>query len=153
VWCFFTNYTSAKSHDLLATRYACATFPWFAMQRQAHVRGTVEKVSPAETAAYWASRPRGSQLGAWASPQSRAVNSRATLESALANVERQFADAERGTGAAALGWLADSAADRGVLAGPAGSDARPAGLRTGGRRVADPASRTVNVKRAGLLVS
>jgi pyridoxamine 5'-phosphate oxidase len=92
---FFTNYTSSKSHDLLATRFACATFPWFAMQRQAHVRGTVEKVSPAETATYWASRPRGSQLGAWASPQSRAVTSRATLESALANVERQFADAER----------------------------------------------------------
>ena len=92
---FFTNYTSSKSHDLLATRFASATFPWFAMQRQAHVRGTVEKVSPAETAAYWANRPRGSQLGAWASPQSRAVTSRTTLDSALANVERQFADAER----------------------------------------------------------
>lgn len=92
---FYTNYTSSKSHDLLATRYASATFPWFAMHRQAHVRGTVEKVSHAETAAYWASRPRGSQLGAWASPQSRAVQSRATLNAALANVERQFADAER----------------------------------------------------------
>ena len=92
---FFTNYTSAKSHDLLATRFASATFPWFGMQRQAHVRGPVEKVSPAETAAYWASRPRGSQLGAWASPQSRAVTSRSTLETALANVERQFAEAEQ----------------------------------------------------------
>ena len=92
---FFTNYTSAKSHDLLATRFASATFPWFGMQRQAHVRGPVDKVSPAETAAYWASRPRGSQLGAWASPQSRAVSSRSTLETALANVERQFADAEQ----------------------------------------------------------
>lgn len=92
---FFTNYTSAKSHELQATRFACATFPWFGMQRQAHVRGTVEKVSSAETAAYWASRPRGSQLGAWASPQSRRVRSRSTLESALANIERQFADAER----------------------------------------------------------
>src|SRR5215469_2700353 len=92
---FYTNYTSAKSHDLSATRFASATFPWFAMQRQAHVRGTVEKVSAAETAEYWASRPRGSQLGAWASPQSRMVQSRSTLESALANIERQFADAER----------------------------------------------------------
>lgn len=92
---FYTNYTSSKSHDLLATRFASATFPWFGMQRQAHVRGPVEKVSSAETAAYWASRPRGSQLGAWASPQSRAVTSRSTLETALANVERQFADAER----------------------------------------------------------
>jgi pyridoxamine 5'-phosphate oxidase len=92
---FFTNYTSAKSHDLLATRFASATFPWFAMQRQAHVRGVVEKVSQAETAAYWAGRPRGSQLSAWASPQSRSVHSRSTLESALANVERQFADADK----------------------------------------------------------
>jgi len=92
---FYTNYTSTKSHDLLATRFASATFPWFGMQRQAHVRGPVDKVSPAETAAYWASRPRGSQLGAWASPQSRAVTSRSTLETALANVERQFADAEQ----------------------------------------------------------
>jgi pyridoxamine 5'-phosphate oxidase len=92
---FYTNYTSTKSHDLIATRFASATFPWFGMQRQAHVRGIVEKVSQAETAAYWAGRPRGSQLSAWASPQSRAVNSRGTLESALANVERQFGDAEK----------------------------------------------------------
>jgi pyridoxamine 5'-phosphate oxidase len=92
---FYTNYTSTKSHDLTATRFASATFPWFAMYRQVHVRGTVEKVSQAETAAYWAGRPRGSQLSAWASPQSRAVNSRTTLETALANVERQFGDAEK----------------------------------------------------------
>ena len=92
---FYTNYTSTKSHDLTATRFASATFPWFAMYRQVHVRGTVEKVSQAETAEYWAGRPRGSQMSAWASPQSRAVNSRTTLESALANVERQFGDAEK----------------------------------------------------------
>ncbi|MGH3862891.1 pyridoxamine 5'-phosphate oxidase [Actinokineospora sp.] len=91
---FFTNYTSAKSHDLMATRYASATFPWFAMHRQATIRGTVEKVSSAETAEYWAKRPRGSQLGAWASPQSIVVNGRPALEAALANVERRFADAE-----------------------------------------------------------
>ena len=92
---FFTNYTSNKSHDLKATRYASATFPWLAMQRQATVRGTVEKVGPDETAEYWASRPRGSQLGAWASPQSRVVHDRTVLDSALANIQRQFADAER----------------------------------------------------------
>ena len=60
---FFTNYTSTKSHDLMATRYASATFPWYGLHRQATVRGTVEKVSHEETARYWASRPRGSQLG------------------------------------------------------------------------------------------
>ena len=92
---FYTNYTSNKSHDLISTRFASATFPWFAMQRQAHVRGIVEKVSAAETAEYWAGRPRGSQLGAWASPQSKPVSGRSTLDSALANINRQFADAER----------------------------------------------------------
>lgn len=91
---FFTNYTSAKSHDLMATRYASATFPWYSLHRQATVRGVVEKVSQAETATYWASRPRGSQLGAWASPQSIVVSGRPALENALANVQRRFADAE-----------------------------------------------------------
>jgi len=91
---FYTNYTSAKSRDLLATGLASATFPWFPMQRQAHVRGTVEQVDPAETAAYWATRPRGSQLGAWASPQSDTVGSRAELEARLADVDRRFAGVE-----------------------------------------------------------
>jgi len=91
---FFTNYTSSKSHDLLATRVAAATFPWFGLQRQVNVRGMVEKVGPEENAEYWAQRPRGSQLGAWASPQSRVVTSRAALESSLHGMERRFADAE-----------------------------------------------------------
>ena len=88
---FYTNYTSAKSRDLLATGFASATFPWFPMQRQAHVRGSVAKVDPAETAAYWATRPRGSQLGAWASPQSQTVRDRAALDAALADADRRFA--------------------------------------------------------------
>ncbi|MCP2259555.1 Pyridoxamine 5'-phosphate oxidase [Streptoalloteichus tenebrarius] len=92
---FFTNYTSQKSHDLRATRYASATFPWFGMQRQVTVRGPVEKVDQAETAAYWEGRPRGSQIGAWASPQSRVVADRQALEAALSAVERRFADAEK----------------------------------------------------------
>ncbi|MBA8826755.1 pyridoxamine 5'-phosphate oxidase [Saccharopolyspora lacisalsi] len=92
---FFTNYTSAKSHDLAATRKAAATFPWVSLQRQVNVRGEVEKVSAEETAEYWAARPRGSQLGAWASPQSRVVTSRDALESSLSGIERRFADAER----------------------------------------------------------
>ncbi|GAA0511811.1 pyridoxine/pyridoxamine 5'-phosphate oxidase [Saccharopolyspora subtropica] len=92
---FFTNYTSAKSHDLQSTRVAAATFPWLSLQRQVNVRGTVDKVTPAETAEYWQVRPRGSQLGAWASPQSRVVASRAALESSLQGIERRFADAEK----------------------------------------------------------
>lgn len=91
---FYTNYTSTKSHELSNTRYASATFPWYLMHRQVNVCGSVEKVPPAETAAYWASRPRASQLGAWASPQSGVMPSRRALENALAAIERRFADTE-----------------------------------------------------------
>lgn len=89
---FYTNYTSAKSHDLRATRFASATFPWYLQQRQVHVRGVVEVVTPAETLAYWTSRPRGSQLGAWASAQSVTVRDRRVLDDALAGVTQRFAD-------------------------------------------------------------
>jgi pyridoxamine 5'-phosphate oxidase len=91
---FYTNYTSAKSHDLTATRYASATFPWYPLHRQVTVRGEVEKVDAKETAEYWASRPRGSQLGAWASPQSRVVEGRQPLDNALRSIERRFADVD-----------------------------------------------------------
>ncbi|MEC3979582.1 pyridoxamine 5'-phosphate oxidase [Amycolatopsis sp. H20-H5] len=92
---FYTNYTSTKSHDLTATRYASVTFPWYSLQRQVHVRGEVEKVDVKETAAYWHSRPRGSQLGAWASPQSRRVDGRRALDNALHSIERRFRDVEQ----------------------------------------------------------
>jgi pyridoxamine 5'-phosphate oxidase len=92
---FFTNYDSAKSRDLLATGLASATFLWLPMQRQAHVRGAAEKVSRAEATAYWATRPRESQLGAWASAQSKEVANRAALDAALANAKRQFAGIDR----------------------------------------------------------
>jgi len=87
---FYTNYTSSKSHDLDSTRYASATFPWYGLHRQVHVRGEVEQVTDSETTEYWASRPRGSQLGAWASPQSRIVVGRAELDNALRSVQRRF---------------------------------------------------------------
>ncbi|GAA4793208.1 pyridoxamine 5'-phosphate oxidase [Actinomycetospora chlora] len=91
---FFTNYTSEKSHQLRQTRQASATFPWIALQRQATVIGTVELLSREETAAYWRTRPRGSQLGAWASPQSAVVRDRAALDELLATVTERFADVE-----------------------------------------------------------
>ena len=89
---FYTNYTSAKSRDLRTTRQAAVTFPWYAQQRQVSLRGLVERVAPAETRAYWESRPRGSQLGAWASAQSTPVADRQALDAALAAAERRFAD-------------------------------------------------------------
>jgi pyridoxamine 5'-phosphate oxidase len=92
---FFTDYDSPKSRDLMATGLASATFLWLPMQRQAHVRGIAVKVSGAETAAYWATRPRGSQLAAWASAQSAEVASRAALDAALAHAQRRFAGADQ----------------------------------------------------------
>ncbi len=91
---FYTNYDSAKGADLAATPHASATFPWYALGRQVHVRGAVGKVDPDETARYWARRPRGSQLGAWASDQSRPVGSRAELMTRLAEVTERFAGHE-----------------------------------------------------------
>lgn len=92
---FYTNYDSAKGADLAATPYASATFPWYALNRQVHVRGRVTKVSAEETARYWVRRPRGSQLGAWASAQSRPVGSRAELLDQLVDVTARFADQEQ----------------------------------------------------------
>ena len=70
---FYTNYDSAKAADLAANPWAAAVFAWLALERQVRLSGPVEQVSRAETEAYFASRPRGSQLGAWASPQSAVV--------------------------------------------------------------------------------
>ena len=88
---FFTNYDSAKGEELATTPYASATFPWFLLGRQVHVRGPVTKVSAEVTADYWRHRPRGSQLGAWASHQSRPIASRAALLEQLAEVTERFA--------------------------------------------------------------
>ena len=89
---FFTNYDSAKGEDLASTPYASATFPWFRLGRQVHVRGPVTKVSAEVTADYWRNRPRGSQLGAWASYQSHPIASREALLDQLAGVTQRFAD-------------------------------------------------------------
>lgn len=92
---FFTNYDSAKGADLAATPYASATFPWYPLGRQFHIRGAVTKVDFAATENYWSKRPRGSQLGAWASAQSRPIESRAALLDKLAQVTARFADVDR----------------------------------------------------------
>lgn len=89
---FFTNYDSAKGAEIASAPYASATFPWFLLGRQVHVRGRVTKVSAEVTADYWRHRPRGSQLGAWASHQSRPIASRAALLDQLADVTQRFAD-------------------------------------------------------------
>jgi pyridoxamine 5'-phosphate oxidase len=87
---FYTNLGSDKSRDLQANPWAAATFPWIGLQRQVHVRGAVQRVSDELAQAYWATRPRGSRLGAWASPQSTVLPDRAALESLQDEVAQRF---------------------------------------------------------------
>ncbi|HEX6472082.1 MAG TPA: pyridoxamine 5'-phosphate oxidase [Streptosporangiaceae bacterium] len=77
---FFTNHTSRKGRELRENPRACLVFPWHALRRQIVVTGTVSRLPAAETAEYFRSRPRGSQLGAWTSHQSSVVTSRAELD-------------------------------------------------------------------------
>ncbi|HEY8455408.1 MAG TPA: pyridoxamine 5'-phosphate oxidase [Actinopolymorphaceae bacterium] len=87
---FYTNLESAKSSDLAENPRAALVFPWHAIQRQVRVTGTVTPVDRAEAAAYFATRPRESQLGAWASRQSHVVPDRATLDRTYAEMQRRF---------------------------------------------------------------
>ncbi|ALG83810.1 pyridoxamine 5'-phosphate oxidase [Gordonia phthalatica] len=87
---FFTGYHSQKGRAFDAHPYASATFPWIALERQVHIRGRVVKVTPEETAAYWHSRPRGSQLSGYTSAQSQPIGSRAELEAAAAATAERF---------------------------------------------------------------
>ncbi|MBY4127834.1 pyridoxamine 5'-phosphate oxidase [Rhodococcus fascians] len=87
---FYTNYDSDKGRALTANPYASVTFPWIASARQLTVRGSVVKVDAETTETYWRTRPRGSQLGAWASEQSRPVGSREELAAKLAEVTATF---------------------------------------------------------------
>ena len=91
---FFTNYDSRKGADLVANPAASLLFCWHDLQRQVRVEGLSSRVSAQESEAYFASRPRESQLGAWASPQSQVVESRAALEERYDGFEARFADGE-----------------------------------------------------------
>ncbi|MEV4493347.1 pyridoxamine 5'-phosphate oxidase [Micromonospora coxensis] len=88
---FYTNHASRKGAEIAANPWASLVFPWFPMQRQVVVTGRVEQVDRVETEAYFASRPRGSQLGAWASTQSRVIPDRAALDAAYEEVAARFA--------------------------------------------------------------
>ncbi|RTQ45659.1 pyridoxamine 5'-phosphate oxidase [Hymenobacter gummosus] len=88
---FFTNYDSRKGRELAATGKAALTFFWPALERQVRVEGTVEQAPDQVSTEYFQSRPRGSQLGAWASPQSQVIGSREELEQREQEVEQRFA--------------------------------------------------------------
>ena len=90
---FYTNIESAKGRELKGQPRAAALFHWKSLRRQVRFRGPISEVSVAESDAYFASRPRGSQIGAWASQQSRPLKSRAALEAAVEAYERRFGSA------------------------------------------------------------
>jgi pyridoxamine 5'-phosphate oxidase len=92
---FYTNRTSRKASDLAEVPRACLVFPWHALHRQVIIEGDVEPLTSAESEPYFHSRPRGSQLGAWASRQSTVLASRAELDARYAELERRWpADAQ-----------------------------------------------------------
>jgi pyridoxamine 5'-phosphate oxidase len=91
---FYSNIESAKGRELAGQPKAAALFYWKSLRRQARFRGAVAELTGAESDAYFASRPRGSQIGAWASQQSRPLESRAALEEAVELYERRFGAGE-----------------------------------------------------------
>ena len=90
---FYTNYASRKGRELTANPHACLLFSWVELERQVRIEGPVREVSASESDEYFASRPLGSRLGAWASPQSETVPNRAALEARFADAQRRFGDA------------------------------------------------------------
>ncbi|HEX4917418.1 MAG TPA: pyridoxamine 5'-phosphate oxidase [Limnobacter sp.] len=86
---FFTNYESRKGRELASNPHAALLFHWTELERQVRIEGTVEKISPQESDDYYFSRPLGSRLGAWASPQSQVIESRQALDERLVSVQQE----------------------------------------------------------------
>jgi pyridoxamine 5'-phosphate oxidase len=91
---FYTNFSSRKGQELAANPRCALLFPWHDLERQVRVEGTATRMTPEESQAYFSSRPRGSQVGAWASPQSAVVDSRAALDQSYAETSERFGDLE-----------------------------------------------------------
>ena len=91
---FFTDYTSQKGRALAVHPDVAVVFPWYTLHRQIKIRGSVEKVSEAESDAYFDTRPRDSRIGAWASDQSQPIDSREALEQKVAQATQQFEGVE-----------------------------------------------------------
>ena len=89
---FFTNYNSQKGRDLQENPKACLVFFWKELERQVRIMGTVEKVSAAHSDEYFNSRPQGSKIGAWASPQSSVISSREIIEENIKQLQQQFTE-------------------------------------------------------------
>jgi pyridoxamine 5'-phosphate oxidase len=91
---FYTNYSSAKARDLDSNPKAALVFYWSKLDRQVRIEGLVERTSREESQAYFKTRPRESQIGAWASPQSEVISTREVLEQRAAEMEERFQDRE-----------------------------------------------------------
>jgi pyridoxamine 5'-phosphate oxidase len=91
---FFTNYGSRKARDIAARDQVSLLFPWYTIERQVGILGRAERISATESLAYFASRPRGSRLGAWVSGQSSVIDSRRLLEMQWQAMQRRFASGE-----------------------------------------------------------
>ena len=89
---FYTNYESQKGQQLIANPYAALVFLWDKLERQIRIEGKVEKLTESESARYFHSRPKASQLGAWASDQSRVIPNREVLEQKLADLKEQYSE-------------------------------------------------------------
>ena len=87
---FFTNYESTKAQQIATNNKVGLLFPWVALGRQVKISGTAEKIPTAESMKYFASRARGSQIGAWASPQSQVISSRSLLDAKIDEIKRKF---------------------------------------------------------------
>ena len=91
---FYTNYESKKAHHIAENPHVSLLFLWVPLERQVIISGTATKVSTTESVKYFATRPRGSQLGAWSSHQSSVISSRKLLEMKLAEMKRKYQDGE-----------------------------------------------------------
>jgi len=91
---FFTNYESRKSRQIAHNPRVALSFPWFALGWEVKITGEAARISFAESAKYFATRPRGSQIGAWASPQSQIITSRSLLEARVDEMRRKLQDHE-----------------------------------------------------------
>jgi pyridoxamine 5'-phosphate oxidase len=91
---FFTNYESRKARHLEENPRVALLFPWVALGRQVKITGRAARIPAAESMKYFMTRPRGSQIGAWASPQSQVITSRSLLEAKVDEIRRKFADGE-----------------------------------------------------------
>ena len=89
-FCFYTNYSSRKAGELAARPGCALLFPWHPLQRQVRIEGTAARMTPAENQAYFDTRPRASQIGAWASPQSEVVADRGALDASYDAVSARF---------------------------------------------------------------